>query len=128
MAFDVLHLDGRSTQAFPYRERRSRLDELALDGPLCRTPESFIGRSGDLLAATAKHGLEGVVAKRLSSRYEPGRRSGAWLKHKHRRREAFVVTGCCPPGSVSRMPSSLARLTEDGGLRPAGRVSYGLAP
>ena len=77
MAFDLLHLDGRSTRALPYAERRSLLDQLHLDGPLCRTPERFVGQAEELLAATAQHGLEGVVAKRLSSRYEPGRRTGA---------------------------------------------------
>ena len=98
MVFDLLHLDGRSTRALPYSKRRSLLEELRLDGPLCRTPECFVGQAEELLAATAQHGLEGVVAKRLSSSYEPGRRSGAKIKHKHRRREAFVVKGVVPGG------------------------------
>jgi len=48
---------------------------------------------GDFVARVAELGLEGVVAKRLDSRYTPGRRSAAWIKHKLRRQERLDVTG-----------------------------------
>ena len=92
--FDVLHLDGRSTRSLPYRERRARLEELRLDGPAWRTPASVVvEHPQDFVARVAKLGLEGVVAKRLDSRYTPGRRSAAWIKHKLRRQERLDVTG-----------------------------------
>ena len=78
--FDVLHLDGRSTRALPYTERRGLLDELALDGPAWRTPTSLVVDSAeDFVARVAELGLEGVVAKRRDSRYCPraGRRHGS---------------------------------------------------
>ena len=79
--FDVLHLDGWSTRALPYRERRALLEELALDGAAWRTPASLVvERAEDFVARVAELGLEGVVAKRLDSRYQPGRRSSAWIK------------------------------------------------
>ncbi len=68
--FDVIHVDGRSTWALPYRERRALLEELALDGPAWRTPASMVlERSNAFVAEVAQLGLEGVVAKRLDSRY-----------------------------------------------------------
>jgi bifunctional non-homologous end joining protein LigD len=76
--FDVLHLDGRTTRALAWRGRRALLDELVLDGPAWRTPASIIlERSEAFVTEVAQLGLEGVVAKRLDSRYTPGRRSAA---------------------------------------------------
>jgi bifunctional non-homologous end joining protein LigD len=93
VAFDLLHLDGRSTRRLPYSERRERLGELGLDGPVLRVPRYFLeDEASALFDASREQGLEGVVAKRLDSPYQSGRRSAAWVKHKHRRRERFVVT------------------------------------
>ena len=92
--FDVLHLDGCSTRALPYRERRALLEELALDGPGLAHPREHRRRAvGGVRRRVAELGLEGVVAKRLDSRYPPGRRSTAWIKHKLRRDERLAVTG-----------------------------------
>jgi bifunctional non-homologous end joining protein LigD len=127
--FDVLHLDGRSTCALPYRERRALLDELALEGPAWRTPASIVlERSDAFVAKVAELGLEGVVAKRLDSRYTRGRRSPAWIKHKLRRDELLVVTG------VRRRPDGrtealfVARQLDDGSLIRAGSIELGLRP
>ena len=127
--FDVLHLDGRSTRSLPYRERRALLDELALDGPAWRTPASLIAeRSEAFVAEVDRLGLEGVVAKRLDSRYTPGRRTPAWIKHKLRRDERLVVTG------VRRRPDGrtealfVARRLDDDSLLRAGSIELGLRP
>jgi bifunctional non-homologous end joining protein LigD len=80
-----------------------------------------------VLAARAERGLEGVVAKRLDSPYKPGTRNGAWVKHKHRRSEPFLITAWAP--AQPRRPESffLARRLADGGREPAGSVSLGLS-
>ena len=93
MAFDLLHLDGRSLLELPYERRRALLDGLRLEGPAWRTPRSRRGGGQALLDATREQGLEGIVAKRLDARYEPGRRSGAWRKLRNRRRQELVVGG-----------------------------------
>jgi bifunctional non-homologous end joining protein LigD len=77
----------------PYAERRRRLEQLGLNGPAWRTPASHRGGGTALLEASRRQGLEGVVAKRLDSRYEPGRRGPAWIKVKHSRRQEFVIGG-----------------------------------
>jgi bifunctional non-homologous end joining protein LigD len=127
--FDVLHLGGRSTRALPYRERRALLEELALDGPAWRTPASVIlERPEGFVTRVAELGLEGVVAKRLDSRYTPGRRSPAWIKHKLRRDERLVVTG------VRRRPDGradalfVARQVANGAVIRAGSIELGLRP
>ncbi len=94
--FDLLYLDGRSLMALPYVQRRSRLQSLELAGPAWRVPAAHSGDGAALLEATRTQGLEGVVAKRVGSRYEPGRRTGSWVKVKHTLRQELVVGGWIP--------------------------------
>src|SRR5207245_1027288 len=69
--FDLLWLDGHPLMGLPYIERRERLRALALDGEHWRTPEHLTGDGAAVLRASAEQGLEGIVAKRLDSTYEP---------------------------------------------------------
>jgi bifunctional non-homologous end joining protein LigD len=94
--FDLLYLDGRSTLELSYRERRSLLEQLHLDGPTWRSPAHHTGSGRDFLAVSAEHGLEGIVAKRLDSPYRPGERTGEWLKIKNVNRQEFVIGGWLP--------------------------------
>ena len=126
-AFDLLHLDGNSTRVLPYMERRSLLEELALDGPAWRTPASIaVERNEDFVARVEELGLEGVVAKRLSSTYLPGRRCTAWVKHKLRRDERLAVTGIRRNREGHVEAIFVARHRPDGSLTGAGAVELGL--
>jgi bifunctional non-homologous end joining protein LigD len=126
--FDLLWLDGHSLMPAPYSERRARLAELKLDGERWQTPDHVVGQGAQLLAASAEQHLEGVVAKRLSSIYQPGARSRDWLKVKTLARQELVVGGWMP-GKGKRQQSIGALLLgvyEPGGvLRYAGRVGSG---
>ncbi|MGA2009226.1 MAG: DNA ligase D [Solirubrobacteraceae bacterium] len=130
--FDLLYLDGHSLMALPYERRRAALAELGLSGAAWRTPAAHPGRGQGLLDATEAQGLEGIVAKRLDSRYEPGRRTGAWIKIKHTRRQELVIAGWLP-GEGRRTDRIGALLmgywaeAVDGrrALRYAGRVGTG---
>jgi bifunctional non-homologous end joining protein LigD len=96
LIFDVLHLDGRSTLGLPYTERRALLEGLGLGGPHWQTTPSFTGGGGDVLEASRQHGFEGVLAKRLTSQYRPGRRSPEWRKVKNVRTQEVVIAGWRP--------------------------------
>jgi bifunctional non-homologous end joining protein LigD len=131
--FDLLWLEGHSTLALPYRERRKLLDELTLEGPSWQTPAAHEGDGEALLGATRDLGLEGVVAKRVDSTYDPGRRSRAWLKVKNQNRQEFVIGGWLP-GQGARSTSLGALLIgyyesadPDARLHYAGRVGTGLS-
>ncbi len=93
MVFDVLWQDGHSLMEEAYTERRDALSELKLTGAAWQTPPFEIGGGQAMKDASAKSGLEGVVAKRLDSRYEPGRRSGAWQKIKNHLGQELVIAG-----------------------------------
>jgi bifunctional non-homologous end joining protein LigD len=127
--FDLLWLDGHSLMDLPYSERRARLAELGLgDGGRWRVPDYVVGHGEQLLAATAEQGLEGVIAKRLDSTYEPGRRTPSWLKIKNTSRQEVVVGGWVP-GDGKRRDRIGALLVgvrdDDGALRHVGRVGTG---
>src|ERR1700722_13169509 len=125
--FDLLHLDGETLMALPYEQRRERLEALGLGGSAWRVPAVQRGVGARLLAATEQQGLEGVVAKRLDSRYEPGRRTGAWIKIKHVRRQELVIGGWLPGGGrrTDRVGALLMGYYKDDALRYAGRVGTG---
>jgi bifunctional non-homologous end joining protein LigD len=125
--FDLLYLDGHSLMELPYARRREQLEALELGGPAWRVPAAHPGEGSLLLEATRAQGLEGIVAKRLDSRYEPGRRSGAWLKIKHTRTQELVIGGWIPGEGrrLERIGALLMGYYEDSRFRYAGRVGTG---
>jgi bifunctional non-homologous end joining protein LigD len=125
--FDLLYLDGHTLMELPYTERRARLEALELGGKAWRVPAAHPGAGSRLLEATHAQGLEGIIAKRLDSRYEPGRRTGAWLKIKHTLRQELVIGGWLPGEGrrADRIGALLMGYYEDGAFRYAGRVGTG---
>jgi bifunctional non-homologous end joining protein LigD len=127
--FDLLWLDGHSLMELPYTERRRRLAELRLDGEHWRVPTHHEGQGAALLAATAEQGLEGVVAKRLDSRYAPGRRDGSWLKIKNSHRQELVIGGWTEGRRARQNRLGALELgvhdPESGELKYAGKVGTG---
>src|SRR4051794_4708368 len=126
--FDLLWLDGESLMDRPYAQRRERLESLQLHGAAWQTPASHRGNGEALLEATREQRLEGIVAKRLDSRYEPGRRSGAWVKVKHTRRQELVIGGWLKGdmGRAERLGALLVgHRDEHGCLRYVGKVGMG---
>ncbi len=127
MAFDLLYLDGHSLMDEPYTERRGKLEELGIQGEHMQTPAYSAGSGAALLKATAEQGLEGLMAKRLDSRYEPGKRGGAWLKVKNKASQELVIGGWAPGEGRrrNRIGALLMGFYEDGELRYAGKVGTG---
>ena len=128
LIFDVLQVDGRPLLDLEYRERRALLDELALAGPNWQTPPSFPGGDFDAVrSVSVSHGMEGVVAKRLDSRYVPGVRTDSWRKIKNVRTQEAVVAGY-KPGKGNRtgqVGSLLIGVNDASGLIYAGHVGTG---
>ena len=125
--FDLLEVEGEPIVDLPLEERRERLEKL-LDkrNKTVRFSETF--EDGEsLLAAAEKQGLEGIMAKRLGSRYLPGRRSREWLKVKGHGRQEFVIAGYTRgKGRREGTLGSLVLATYKGGeLVYAGNVGTG---
>jgi bifunctional non-homologous end joining protein LigD len=124
-AFDLLHFNGVDLRKAPYEDRRRYLAQCLLPSPrvqLVHTAEDGV----ELYAAALASGFEGVIGKRKQSRYEAGKRSGAWLKVKSTKTEDFVVGGYTR-GKGSRAPlgALLIGAWDDGKLRYASHVGSG---
>ena len=90
--FDVLEVDGEPLVDLPLSERRAWLEKLLARNPVVQLSGSFT--DGDaLFEAAEEQGLEGVIAKRTSSRYGEGKRGRDWLKIKTHGRQEFVICG-----------------------------------
>ena len=128
LIFDVLYLDGRQLVSDTYDERRSALESLDLDGPDSVVTDAFTDAPGEKVLEVARSGgLEGVVAKLRSSRYQPGRRSDAWIKVKLTRTQEVVIGGWTP-GKGSRQQTFGALLMGvpgRDGLEFVGKVGTG---
>jgi bifunctional non-homologous end joining protein LigD len=125
--FDILHDGDLSVLDVPLAERRKLLAARLLDGPSVRRLDSFPGEDGSLVFAVVRaQGQEGVVAKRLDSRYLPGKRSKDWIKIKAVREQACVIVGYTPPQGGRKHFGSLAlAVLEDEGLVYVGQVGSG---
>jgi len=127
MAFDLLYQRHRPILDEPLSLRRQRLRELIEHRPhsLLVFSDGVIGAGRDYFAAACQRGLEGVMAKRLDSRYTPGRRSGAWVKIKQCHTLLCAVIGFLPDGENDFR--SLLLATDEGGKAVyVGRVSSGI--
>ncbi len=125
VVFDVL-FHGEDVTGLPYEERRALLDSLALEAPIL-VPDPTPAHGVGLFEAVQALGIEGIVAKRLGSTYQPGRRSSDWRKVSVRRRLRAVVGGYVAGegGRSATFGSVLVGLYEPAGLRWVGAVGSG---
>jgi len=121
-AFDLLHLNGKDLQNESLTVRREALHHLLTGSKVVFSAE-LPGAPDDVVQAVAEVGLEGVVAKRRDSRYEPGKRSGLWQKFKVRLRQEFVIGGYKPENR--NFQSIVVGYYENKKLRFAARVRSG---
>lgn len=127
IAFDLLALDGALLLQRPLEERRDLLEgTLTPTGNVHLSPQ-IPTRGTALLEGARMRGLEGVIAKRLGSRYHPGRRSPDWIKFKLTRHQEAVIVGWIPGQGrrASTIGSLVVALMADGGLQYAGCVGTG---
>jgi bifunctional non-homologous end joining protein LigD len=127
MAFDLLWHNGRDLTDLPYTERRAAVEALNLNGDWWQTPPWRRGEGSALLEAARAQQLEGVMAKRLTSPYCPGKRTNHWLKIKVKQNQEFVIAGW-QPGEGRRentIGSLLLGYFDDGVFRYAGKVGTG---
>ncbi len=128
LAFDVLRLYGVDLTDRPFAERRATLERLDVAGAHWTVSPLFDDGPATLQAAT-ENGLEGVVAKRLTSLYRPGHRTGEWVKVRFNHRQEFVVGGWehGEGGRAGGIGSLLLGVYDGGRLVYAGQVGTGFS-
>ncbi len=126
-AFDLPQLGGKNLMSLPLEARKNALEQLcAGTSELIRFSGAIGGDAGALLKEVKKRGLEGLIGKLRNSVYEPGRRSGAWIKLKCITEQEFVIGGYTPPqGSRKHFGAILVGYYKDKKLVFAGKVGTG---
>jgi bifunctional non-homologous end joining protein LigD len=127
VAFDLVYLDGRSLIDLPLEERRAKLEAAIVPSANVQVSPA-VPRDGTTLYQAAKaQRLEGIVAKRLGSRYEPGRRSRAWLKIKTTIDADLVIAGWIEgqKGRAGRLGSLVLAVYDGPRLHYAGNCGTG---
>jgi bifunctional non-homologous end joining protein LigD len=126
-AFDLLQVDGKSLLSLPLEARKSVLETLcASAGDPIRYSGAIGGDAKRLLEEVKRRGLEGIIGKQRNSVYEPGRRSGAWIKLKCVSEQEFVIGGYSPPqGARKHFGAILVGYYENRKLVFAGKVGSG---
>ncbi len=125
--FDLLQLNGKDLTSVPLHARKALLEKLCADAadPL-RFSGSLGGDPQTLLREVKRRGLEGIIGKLRDSVYEPGKRSGAWIKLKCVNEQEFVIGGYTPPqGARQYFGAILVGYYEKKKLLFAGKVGTG---
>jgi len=125
-AFDLLHLDGQDVTGEPLAERRARLPKIVGEDPTIRLSRDLPGSVADIARTLKAAGIEGVVAKRKESLYQPGERSSDWQKLKLDRQQEFVIGGYRADGAG--LDELLVGYYEGKKLLFAGKVRAGFVP
>jgi bifunctional non-homologous end joining protein LigD len=128
-AFDLLQLDGKSLIELPLEARKNVLEKLCADASDLIRFSGAIGSDAKRLLEEVQHrGLEGLIGKQRNSVYEPGRRSGAWVKLKCVNEQEFVIGGYTPPqGARKNFGAILVGYYENNKLVFAGKVGTGFS-
>ena len=125
--FDLLQLNGKSLLELPVEQRKQVLAKVceSVADPI-RYSGEISGDVKSLLAEVKRRGLEGLIGKQRDSKYEVGRRSGAWIKLKSVNEQEFVIGGYTPPGgSRKHFGAILVGYYDNGKLKFAGKVGSG---
>lgn len=127
-AFDLLQLDSKSLVSLPLEARKNVLEKLcaSADDPRIRYSGAIPGDASQILKEVQRRGLEGIIGKLRNSVYEPGRRSGAWIKLKCVTEQEFVIGGFTPPqGARKHFGAVLVGYYRDRDLVFGGKVGTG---
>jgi bifunctional non-homologous end joining protein LigD len=126
-AFDLLRLNGKDLCDRPMTERKEMLSRLLKHPPGVIRFSASLGEDANKLLDRAREiGLEGLIGKRKESPYEPGRRSGAWIKLKLQHAQEFVIGGYTPPGGTRKhFGAILVGVYQAGKLKFVGKVGTG---
>jgi DNA ligase D-like protein (predicted ligase) len=126
--FDVMVLAGKNVMAEPLAERRLLLEKRVLpklNDPIRYSPALDAGLDA-LIESVKAQGFEGLVAKRLDSKYQPGLRTGAWQKMRVNRGQELVIAGYTP--SSRNFDALVIGYYENGKLMYAARTRNGFTP
>ena len=124
--FDIIWLNGYSLKELPLTKRREILKGVLPGENMIRLSEDFQTSATEFLAATAKMGMEGIMAKKEDSLYSEGDRTKEWLKIKSNKRHEVVIGGYTNnEGSAKTFSALLVGVFDNGRLDYMGKIGTG---
>lgn len=122
--FDILYLNGRWLLEETLEKRQSILNNLLHSDSLIHICQNYTNAI-DLFKTTREMGLEGIIAKKIGSKYTPGKKTYDWIKYKHKQSIETSVGGLLIENQSIR--SLAVGVIEENGLRYVGNVGTGLS-
>ncbi|MCI0416817.1 non-homologous end-joining DNA ligase [bacterium] len=126
-AFDLLNFHGRDLRKLPLLQRKEILQSILPKDRIVRYAAHLEAETDSFVTEVRKLGIEGVVAKRKTSLYESGKRTGSWVKFKLDNEQEFVVGGYRPSGLYGGFDALLIGYYENGKLLYAAKLRAGFA-
>ena len=127
-AFDILNLDGKKLRNVPLEKRKEILKNILPQQSLIRYSASLETDPETLTREVRRLGMEGVIAKKRTSLYEAGQRSGSWVKFKINREQEFVIGGYRPSGISGDFELLIVGYFDGKKLNYAAKIKSGFTP
>jgi bifunctional non-homologous end joining protein LigD len=124
--FDVLQLNGKDTTELPLIERKQLLEKIIPENPVIKYSDHILEKGKSFFQVSEEQNLEGVMAKKIDSKYYPGKRTSEWLKIKNHKTAEAIIAGYTPPeGSRKYFGSLILALKEGNKFIYAGNAGTG---
>lgn len=126
--FDLLKLNGKACYELPLIERKKLLRQLLPQNDIVKYSDHIVEQGEAFFEVAKQKDLEGIMAKKLDSKYYPGKRSADWLKIKHNKTDEAVIVGFTKPrGGRKHFGALVLGVVRDGMLFYAGHTGSGFS-
>jgi bifunctional non-homologous end joining protein LigD len=112
--FDLLELNGEDTTGLPLIDRKELLQKIIPDNPVIKYSDHIIGDGKAFFEVSKKKDLEGIMAKKMDSKYYPGKRTQEWLKIKHHKTAEAIIAGYTAPAGSRKYFGALILAAKEG--------------
>lgn len=124
--FDLLQLNGNDTTLLPLIERKKLLQEIIPKNEVIKYSDHILENGISFFRITKEKNLEGIMAKKIDSKYYPGKRTSSWLKIKHHKTEEAIIAGYTEPARSRKYFGALILAAKEGNkLKYTGHTGSG---
>lgn len=112
--FDLLELNGQDTTGLSLIERKELLQKIIPENEVIKYSDHIIEKGKSFFTVSEENGLEGILAKKMDSKYYPGKRSSEWLKIKHHKTQEAIIAGYTAPSGSRKYFGALILASKEG--------------
>jgi bifunctional non-homologous end joining protein LigD len=112
--FDLLKLNGHDTTGLSLLERKELLQKIIPKNEVIKYSDHILEHGKSFFSVSKEKNLEGIIAKKINSKYYPGKRTGEWLKIKHHKTQEAIIAGYTQPAGGRKYFGALILAVKDG--------------